>query len=115
MDRGTTDSGRGPDGPRGGGSAQRLPVVSSPAASGVPADVEVRLTDVGLREEVEFVRFDMSDEAAEPLLERGILPGCRLCPVRTSPSGDPVVLVDGTMLALRKETAGCLCVKRVQH
>jgi hypothetical protein len=47
----------------------------------------------------------------EPLLERGMLPGCRICPVRLSPFGDPIVDVEGTMLALRKETAGCLCVR----
>jgi Fe2+ transport system protein FeoA len=34
-----------------------------------------------------------------------------MCPLRVSPSGDPVVLVDGTVLALRRELASCLCVK----
>jgi Fe2+ transport system protein FeoA len=101
---------------RGGPVGRALPTVSSFRA---PADQseapECRLSDVELREEVEFVRFDMPEELAEPLLERGILPGCRLCPVRTSPSGDPVVMVDGSLLALRRETAGCLCVKRIQH
>jgi Fe2+ transport system protein FeoA len=51
-------------------------------------------------------------EELEPLLERGIMPGCRICPVRFSPSGDPIVMVDGVLLALRKETAGCLCVRQ---
>jgi len=78
-------------------------------------EAELRLSQVALREEVEFVGFDMPEEASEPLLERGILPGCRLCPVRLSPFGDPVVMVEGTMVALRRETAGCLCVKRVRH
>jgi len=71
-----------------------------------------RLSDVRLREEVELVGFDMPDELVEPLLERGILPGCRICPVRRSPSGDPIVLIDGTLVALRREMAGCLCVTR---
>ena len=70
-----------------------------------------RLSDVALREEVELTWIDLPAEQAEPLLERGLLPGCRLCPIRTSPSGDPIVMVDGVLLALRKETAGCLCVR----
>ncbi|RMH17175.1 MAG: ferrous iron transport protein A [Gemmatimonadetes bacterium] len=72
---------------------------------------ELRLAQIGLHEEVELVRIDLPDEQAEPLLERGLLPGCRLCPVRLSPAGDPVVMVDGTLLALRRETADCLCVR----
>ena len=69
------------------------------------------LGDVPLRETVELVRIDLPSEQAEPLLERGVLPGCRICPVRSSPAGDPIVSVDGTLLALRRETAACLCVR----
>ena len=76
--------------------------------------VELRLADIPLREDVELVRIDLPDEELEPLLERGILPGCRLCPVRRSPSGDPILLVDGLLVAVRKETAGCLCVRRAE-
>ncbi|MEC7740523.1 MAG: FeoA family protein [Gemmatimonadota bacterium] len=53
----------------------------------------------------------MPPERAEPLLERGVLPGCRICPVRSSPTGDPIISVDGSLLALRRETANCLCVR----
>ena len=72
---------------------------------------ELRLRDIGIDEEVEVVRFDLPVHQAEQLMERGIFPGCRLCPVRKSPSGDPIVMVDGVMLALRDEIAGCVCVK----
>jgi Fe2+ transport system protein FeoA len=64
-----------------------------------------------MRETVELVHIDLPSELAEPLLERGVLPGCRICPVRSSPTGDPIVSVDGTLLALRRETAACLCVR----
>lgn len=70
-----------------------------------------RLTDIALHEEVELVAIEMPADELEPLLERGLLPGCRLCPVRRSPSGDPVVMVDGSLLAFRRETARCLCVR----
>jgi Fe2+ transport system protein FeoA len=76
-------------------------------------EAELRLGQIPLRQTVELIRLDMPDHEMEPLLERGILPGCALCPVRFSPSGDPVLLVDGTLIALRREVAGCLCVKRV--
>lgn len=73
---------------------------------------ELSLADVPLQQEVELVRIDLPVEQLEPLLERGMLPGCRLCPVRRSPFGDPIVMLDGTLLALRREMAGCLCVRR---
>lgn len=75
---------------------------------------EQRLVDVPLREVVELVRIDLPADQMEPLLERGVLPGCQLCPVRRSPSGDPIVMVEGTLLAIRQEVARCLCVRRAE-
>lgn len=72
---------------------------------------ELRLGDIPLRQTVELVHIDLPAEQAEPLLERGVLPGCHICPVRSSPAGDPIVSVDGSLLALRRETAACLCVR----
>ncbi len=87
---------------------QALPVVEKL----VPDPVrELRLGDIPLRQEVELVSIDLPADQAEPLLERGVLPGCRICPVRSSPGGDPIVSIDGSLLALRRETAACLCVR----
>jgi len=36
-----------------------------------------------------------------------------MCPLRRSPSGDPILLVDGVVIALRREMAECLCVRDV--
>ena len=85
---------------------QTLPVIEHE-----PRERGLRLGDIPLRQEVELVSLDMPAHMAEPLLERGVLPGCRICPVRSSPGGDPIVSVDGSLLALRRETAACLCVK----
>ena len=74
--------------------------------------VGLRLADIPLREMVELVRIDLPVDELEPLLELGLLPGCQLCPLRRSPFGDPVVMVDGSLIALRREMAGCLCVRR---
>ena len=79
--------------------------------SWVPAPEDLRLADVPLRHTVELVHIDLPMDQAEPLLERGVLPGCRICPVRMSPGGDPIVSVDGSLLAIRRETADCLCVR----
>lgn len=87
---------------------QPLPVVKKEAAEEAP---ELRLGDIPLRQEVELVSIDMPAHEAEPLLERGVLPGCRICPVRSSPGGDPIVSIDGSLIALRRETADCLCVR----
>ena len=87
-------------------SQQTLPQIS--ADSAVP---DLRLGDVPLRQTVELTHIDLPADEAEPLLERGVLPGCLICPVRSSPSGDPIVSVDGSLLALRRETAACLCVR----
>lgn len=87
---------------------QSLPVVNRDETDEL---TELRLGDIPLRQEVELVSIDLPAEQAEPLLERGVLPGCRICPVRSSPGGDPIVSVDGSLFALRRETAACLCVR----
>lgn len=87
---------------------QPLPVINEEATEEAP---ELRLGDIPLRQEVELVSIDMPAHEAEPLLERGVLPGCRICPVRSSPGGDPIVTIDGSLIALRRETADCLCVR----
>lgn len=73
----------------------------------------LRLGDIPLRQTVELIHIDLPPDQAEPLLERGFLPGCKICPIRSSPSGDPIVAIDGSLLALRKETAECLCVRLI--
>jgi Fe2+ transport system protein FeoA len=78
---------------------------------GAAAGDVLTLRDVPLSRPVELLHIDLPEEDLEALLERGILPGCRICPIRHSPSGDPIVAVDGSLIALRRETAACLCVR----
>ena len=70
------------------------------------------LDEIRLGEVVELESIDLPEAELQLLLERGVLPGCRLCLLRRSPFGDPVVRVDGTVLALRRETASRLSVRR---
>ena len=71
------------------------------------------LMDVPLRQAVELERIAAPNDEVEPLLERGILPGCRLHRIRNSPAGDPIISVEGTLLALRRECAEQLFVREV--
>lgn len=75
-------------------------------------DDEQRLADIPLRQSVELIRIDLPADQAESLLERGVVPGCRMCPLRASPSGDPILSIDGMVLAMRREMACCLFVRR---
>lgn len=76
---------------------------------------DLRLADVPLGRSVELIRIDLPDEQMEALMERGLLPGCEVCPVRRSPFGDPILEIDGSMLAVRRETAACLCVRSLSR
>lgn len=91
--------------------ARRTRPAHAGGAGSHPADDALHLGQIPLRQTVELVSIDLPADEIEPLLERGILPGCELCPVRHSPSGDPILLVDGSLIALRRETAACLCVR----
>ncbi len=87
---------------------QSLPVIDTAEELEGPG---LRLGDIPMRQEVELVSIDLPLDLAEPLLERGVLPGCRICPVRCSPGGDPIISIDGSLIALRRETADSLCVR----
>jgi Fe2+ transport system protein FeoA len=89
---------------------RRLAMRRSTAPALVAGDA-LHLGQIPLQQSVELVSIDLPADEAEPLLERGIMPGCMLCPVRHSPAGDPILLVDGTLIAVRRETAACLCVR----
>lgn len=81
---------------------------------GAPGAVpRLRLAEIPLGQEVELECMELPEQDMEALMERGVVPGCRLCTVRRSPFGDPIVQVDGTVLALRREMASCLCVRRL--
>jgi len=86
---------------------------NSGVKSGRSNSSRTSLMDVPLRQAVELERIDAPNDEVEPLLERGILPGCKLRRVRNSPTGDPIISVEGTLLALRREFAAQLFVREV--
>jgi Fe2+ transport system protein FeoA len=57
--------------------------------------------------------IDLPGEEARRLMELGFLPGTRITAGRSAPGGDPQVFqVDGSEIALRRETARRLKVRR---
>jgi ferrous iron transport protein A len=51
-------------------------------------------------------RLDLPTDDARRLMEMGFLPGHKITPGHSAPSGDPRVFrVDGSEVALRRETA----------
>ncbi len=57
-------------------------------------------------------RLDVPDKVARRLMELGFLPGYTVIAGRSAPSGDPRVFrVDGSEVALRKETAAQICLQ----
>ena len=58
-------------------------------------------------------RIDLPEAVSQRLMELGFLPGTSVTAAQSAPSGDPRVFrVDGTEIALRRETALHLFLKR---
>ena len=58
-------------------------------------------------------RIDLPEPISQRLMELGFLPGMSITAAQSAPGGDPRVFrVDGTEIALRRETALHLILKR---
>ncbi len=59
-----------------------------------------------------LVSLDVAEDIAHRLMELGFLPGCHVRAIRPAPGGDPLVFrLDGTEIALRRETARRITVE----
>jgi ferrous iron transport protein A len=57
-------------------------------------------------------RLDLPEDVARRLMELGFLPGHIVVPARSAPGGEPrVYRVDGSEVALRRETAAHLILR----
>lgn len=78
-------------------------------------DAHARETLAGLREgeSATLDRLDLPEEFAHRLMHMGFIPGTIVEAAHCAPAGDPRVFrVDGSEVALRKETASKLKVRR---
>lgn len=58
-------------------------------------------------------RLDLPEDVARRLMELGFLPGQEIVPAHSAPGGDPRVFrIDGSEVALRRETAARLYLRR---
>lgn len=70
------------------------------------------LTDLREGEQAILERLELPDDFARRLMELGFLPGSRITAARSAPGGDPrVYQVDGSEIALRRETASRLRIR----
>jgi len=70
------------------------------------------LVDLQRGEHGVLERLDLPEDDARRLMELGFIPGSRITAGRSAPGGDPRVFqVDGSEVALRRETAARLQIR----
>jgi ferrous iron transport protein A len=73
----------------------------------------LNLTDLRRGDEAILDRIDLPVDEARRLMELGFLPGGHIQIGRSAPGGDPMVFrVDGSEIALRRETAIKISIRR---
>jgi Fe2+ transport system protein FeoA len=78
-----------------------------------PDAVQRSLVDLHRGDAAILDGIDLPGEEARRLMELGFLPGAQITAGRSAPGGDPQVFqVDGSEIALRRETARRLKVRR---
>ena len=71
-----------------------------------------RLAELKAGETGVLESLDLPDDVARRLMELGFLPGHAVTPAHSAPGGDPRVFrVDGSEIALRRDTAARLWVR----
>jgi ferrous iron transport protein A len=79
----------------------------------IPAGPPPTLVDLRRGEAAIVERLDLPADDARRLMELGFLPGTRVTAGQSAPGGDPRVFqVDGSEIALRRETARLLKIRR---
>jgi len=75
----------------------------------------VTLVDLRRGDAAILDRIDLPGDDARRLMELGFLPGMQITAGRSAPGGDPRVFqVDGSEIALRRETARRMKVRRTK-
>ena len=74
-----------------------------------------RLADLAPGQAAVIAALALPADAAEPLMDLGLVAGSQVLAVRRAPGGDPVVYrVDGAEIALRRETTRHISVLPVE-
>ncbi len=84
----------------------------SPAGEARSASALRKLAELRSGEQGVLERLELPEPDARRLMELGFLPGHPVVPAMAAPGGDPRVFrVDGSEIALRRETASCVIVR----
>lgn len=90
------------------GSTRASRAAERQSATGAPR----KLAELREGQQGTIERLDLPEDVATRLMELGFLPGSIVTAARSAPGGDPRVFrVDGSEIALRKETAANLILK----
>jgi Fe2+ transport system protein FeoA len=74
------------------------------------------LSDLGVGQDAVVSRLDLPEEVQHHLMHMGFIPEARVRALRRAPAGDPTVYaIDGLEIALRRETAGSIRVRRFEE
>jgi Fe2+ transport system protein FeoA len=85
---------------------------SASAMARSPGTRSCRLSELAPGESAVIDRIDLPADMAHRLMELGFLPGMTVTVAHSAPGGDPRVFrVDGSEIALRRETAAGLHLK----
>ena len=88
-------------------SVNRQPGTARKSATAPKSLAQLREGEQGVLD-----RLELPEEIARRLMELGFLPGHVIVPARSAPGGEPrVYRVDGSEVALRRETATHLILK----
>ncbi len=72
------------------------------------------LVDLRQGEQGVLDRLELPDDVSRRLMELGFVPGSPITAAMSAPGGDPRVFrVDGSEIALRRETAACLTIRAI--
>ena len=75
--------------------------------------VATRLAELREGEHGVIERLDLPEDLGQRLMELGFVPGNTIVAARSAPGGDPRVFrVDGSEIALRRDTAHCVFLRR---
>ena len=71
------------------------------------------LSELGIGQDAVVSRLDLPEEVQHHLMHMGFIPEARVTVLRRAPAGDPTVYaIDGLEIALRRETASSIRVRR---
>lgn len=94
------------------GSKMQLSVKNDPRSVPKGPFVPKTLAQLPQGESGVLDRLDVPEDIARRLMELGFLPGHTIVPARSGPGGEPrVYRVDGSEVALRRETAAHLMLR----